>query len=122
MNKQNLNKDLKEFPEIEEVISKLSSLREDMLSMATESEDLLQNCCPSYLSSAQNLLYYLALRSHDIEALQVSLGDIGLSSLGRTELNVLASVDTVLTLLHQWGKQGLELSQVEFKALETKDG
>ena len=49
MNKQNLNKSLKRFPEIENIISKLSALREDMLKMAAESENLLQNFCQSFM-------------------------------------------------------------------------
>ena len=113
---------LKQLASIEDLISKLSAIREDMLSMATEFEDLLQNCCPDYLASAKNLLYYLALRSHDIQSLQVSLGDIGLSSLGRSEHNVLASIDAVLDLLHLLVKQSYNPSPMELPPLDIKDG
>jgi pyruvate kinase len=64
----------------------------------------------------------MALRSHDIRSLQVSLGDIGLSSLGRTEFNVLASVDAVLELLHQWVNKSMNSSLMELPAFEIKDG
>ena len=113
---------LKQLAVIEDLINKLSAIREDMFSMATEFEDLLQNCCPDYLASAKNLLYYLALRSHDIKSLQVSLGDIGLSSLGRSEHNVLASIDAVLDLLNQWVKQAYNPSPMELPSLDIKDG
>ena len=52
-------------------------------------------------ASARNLLHYLALRRHDLRDLQVGLSRIGLSSLGRTEANVLAGLDAVLVTLHR---------------------
>ena len=42
--------------------------------------------------SARNLVHYLALRRHDIRPLQVELSALGLSSLGRLEAHVLASI------------------------------
>ncbi|MEJ5220696.1 MAG: hypothetical protein WHT63_01655, partial [Tepidiforma sp.] len=45
--------------------------------------------------SASNLLAYRALRTRDIAAVQVALADIGLSSLGRLEPNVLDSLEHV---------------------------
>lgn len=45
--------------------------------------------------SAANLLAYRALRTRDIAAVQVALADIGLSSLGRLEPNVLDSLEHV---------------------------
>lgn len=49
--------------------------------------------------SALNLLHYLALRRHDLRPLQESLSAAGLSSLGRAESHVLASVAAVRSLL-----------------------
>jgi pyruvate kinase len=49
--------------------------------------------------SASNLLHYLALRRHDIRALQERLAALGLSSLGRTEAHVLSAVGAVLNVL-----------------------
>src|SRR5512134_947544 len=51
--------------------------------------------------SAKNLLHYLALRQRDIRGLQERLASLGLSSLGRTESNVLASVNAVLAILYE---------------------
>lgn len=45
--------------------------------------------------SAANLLAYRALRNRDISDLQVALADLGLSSLGRLEPNVLDSLEQV---------------------------
>jgi pyruvate kinase len=46
-------------------------------------------------TSAANLLAYRALRSRDIADIQVALADLGLSSLGRLEPNVLDSLEQV---------------------------
>lgn len=57
---------------------------------------------PSSLGSARNLARYLALRRHDLTALQAALGAYGLSSLGRCEAHVgetLAAVRGALACL-----------------------
>ena len=51
--------------------------------------------------SACNLLHYLALRSFDIQELQGHLASLGLSSLGRTEAHVMASLQAVLNVLYR---------------------
>ncbi len=51
-------------------------------------------------ASARNLLQYLALRGHDLREVQESLVAQGLSSLGRAEGHVQASVDAVLDALN----------------------
>lgn len=58
---------------------------------------------PDYLESARNLVHYLALRKDDIRDLQQSLAALGLSSLGRAERNVLASVTAVQAALRSLG-------------------
>lgn len=52
-----------------------------------------------FLESAQNLAAYLALRSEDLRGLQRDLATLGLSSLGRAEAHVLASLDAVIAAL-----------------------
>ncbi|OBS07988.1 pyruvate kinase [Acidihalobacter prosperus] len=49
--------------------------------------------------SALNLAHYLALRRHDLRPLQARLADLGLSSLGRSEGHVRATLDAVLAVL-----------------------
>jgi pyruvate kinase len=53
----------------------------------------------AYSESQRNLLHYLELRRHDLRPLQQELSMLGLSSLGRAESHVLASIDAVLTAL-----------------------
>ncbi len=50
---------------------------------------------------ARNLAHYLALRSHELNELQLRLSTYGLSSLGRSEADVLASLDALLTTLRR---------------------
>jgi len=50
---------------------------------------------PNFQASARNLVAYLAMRQTDIRDLQQQLAYLGLSSLGRAERNVQASIRTV---------------------------
>jgi pyruvate kinase len=57
--------------------------------------DSLGQVHPDFHTSARNLIAYLALRHVDIRELQEKLALLGLSSLGRAEKNVIASIRTV---------------------------
>jgi pyruvate kinase len=61
----------------------------------------LEEVHANYRDSARNLLHYLALRRRDLRPLQLRLAALGLSSLGRAESHVLATVDAVLDVLHR---------------------
>jgi pyruvate kinase len=87
--------------EIESVLKALADIRTDMVANRVRSRPLLADIHPNYHSSAQNLLHYLALRRHDMRPLQQRLAALGLSSLGRAESHVLATVDKVLEVLHR---------------------
>lgn len=54
---------------------------------------------PDHRADATNLLHYLALRQHDVRHLQRQLGELGLSSLGRCEPYVLATLRSVRAAL-----------------------
>jgi pyruvate kinase len=82
-------------------IDKLWSLRESMLEYEKILAPWLQQVHPSYRKSARNLIHYLAMRRNDLRELQGELARMGLSSLGRAESHVLASVDKVLGILHK---------------------
>ena len=56
---------------------------------------------PEYRDSAANLVHYLALRDADIRDLQEDLAILGLSSLGRAERNVMATLRAVRRALRQ---------------------
>lgn len=54
---------------------------------------------PEFMASARNLACYLGLRRADLHALQPRLSEFGLSSLGRSEPNVMACIDAVIASL-----------------------
>ena len=54
---------------------------------------------PDFQASALNLTQYLALRRQDLRGLQMRLSELGLSSLGRSEAHIQASIQAVLALL-----------------------
>ena len=67
---------------------------------------------PERLESAQNLLHYLALRHEDIRPLQDKLTRLGLSSLGRVEPHVLATINAVLRNLYLLNGQDEKLADI----------
>lgn len=74
----------------------LHALRERMLALVESLMPLIQRVPEPKRASARNLVHYLAFRRHDLRRLQRVLSLRGLSSLGRSEAAVLASVDAVL--------------------------
>jgi pyruvate kinase len=64
-------------------------------------------------------LHYLALRRHDLRGLQIRLAALGLSSLGRAESHVLATLDAVLAVLNKlvdpsWQPCSQEVAVIDF--------
>lgn len=82
------------------LIEQLSDIRVAMLSLEEQFTPQIRELDASALTSARNLVHYLAFRQFDIRRLQEALASLGLSSLGRTEAHVLASVERVLAMLH----------------------
>ncbi|WP_291864635.1 pyruvate kinase [Accumulibacter sp.] len=74
-------------------------LREDAMAIEDELDDRLRLVAPECAASARNLAHYLAVRRVDIRILQRELGRLGLSSLGRMEAHVMASLDNVADVL-----------------------
>jgi len=84
---------------VEQALSELTHIRADMVANESRTQPHLAEIHTNYRDSARNLLHYLALRRRDLRPLQRSLAAMGVSSLGRAESNVLASVDAVLRVL-----------------------
>lgn len=87
--------------EITALHDRLSGLRRDIV---RDAAFLMSDWRPAlqdgdFLKSADNLAHYLALRRSDLSALQPQLQRLGLSTLGRCEPHVLASLDAVLAAL-----------------------
>lgn len=84
---------------LERVDMQLESIRARAIRFEDRHADALAAVHPQYRDSARNLVHYLALRQVDIRNLQQDLAVLGLSSLGRAERNVLASIAAVRAAL-----------------------
>jgi len=86
--------------ELKRLIEELETIRRSALELEAEALPSSEALHPTYTQSARNLLHYLALRRQELRPIQKRLSAFGLSSLGRTEAHVLASIDRVLETLH----------------------
>jgi pyruvate kinase len=94
--------------DLADVLEHLLKIRTEMVAGEQVPRALLDAIHVNYRRSARNLLHYLALRRHDLRPLQLRLAALGLSSLGRAESCVLATVDAVLGVLHRLGQRAWE--------------
>ncbi|GAA4380170.1 pyruvate kinase [Agromyces bauzanensis] len=81
------------------VAARLDALHDDLLRATGHAGAAVADAHPDNRGSAQNLAQYVELRQHDIRPLQESLAELGLSSLGRTEPHVLATLEAVRVAL-----------------------
>jgi pyruvate kinase len=84
-----------------QLLRELVHLRDQVSRFERDYSEKLTGLHSHYRYSAINLLHYLALRQHDLRALQEQLAILGLSSLGRAESHVMVNLDTVCKSLHQ---------------------
>ena len=84
----------------EELITELENLRQAMAEEAAAGAEVILGLPPERQRSAENLLHYLAVGKQDLESLQVRLASLGLSSLGRSEAHVMATLNSVLHNLY----------------------
>lgn len=85
--------------EAKQLIQELNRIRQSAIDLEAEREPSLQRIHPTYEQSARNLLHYIALRRHDLRPLQKRLSALGLSSIGRAESHVMASIKCVMETL-----------------------
>lgn len=85
---------------IERALRSVSQLWLDAIAIEQEYVHELSQIPPLLRESAYNLLHYLAVRRHDIRDLQYELSVLGLSSLGRMEGHVMATLKAVLETLY----------------------
>jgi pyruvate kinase len=87
--------------DFEKMINQLTELQNDLINCWKEVETKLENVEKKALDSSRNLVYYLALRRHDIRKLQNELARYGFSSLGRSESYVMMNINKILKSLHK---------------------
>jgi len=105
---------LRERRIMKEVLEELQAIRTKMLADVANNASRLNKIHPNYRQSAENLLHYLVLRRRDRRQLQQRLAMVGLSSLGRSESHVLATIDAVIRAVHRLqGKSSSSLPKEE---------
>jgi pyruvate kinase len=85
---------------LNDLVKRLIEIRQALAESEAALEPGLGRIHPTYLKSARNLAHYIALRHRDIRPLQQELAELGLSSLGRAEAHVMATLDAVLAAVH----------------------
>ena len=85
---------------LDDLIKRLSEIRSSLAESESAFATRVGSIDPTYLKSARNLAHYIALRHRDIRNLQEELAQLGLSSLGRAEAHVMATLDAVLAAVH----------------------
>jgi len=81
------------------LLAAVERLRACALALERERATELERAAPHAREGVCNLLHYLAVRRHDLRPLQRELGRLGLSSLGRMESRVMATLDAVARAL-----------------------
>jgi pyruvate kinase len=105
--------------EIESIRSRLEPIRLEVLHAEQHFREELDRVYSGNLQSARNLVHYMSLRRHDIRELQEDLGRLALSSLGRLESHVVATLDALMALLYKladkkWHGRAIEETFAEF--------
>jgi pyruvate kinase len=83
------------------LVNELDGIMRDLLDYEAKHTARINKLHHSYETSARNLLHYLSLLRHDLFPIRKALSSFGLSSLGRSESHVMASIIAVLRLLNQ---------------------
>jgi pyruvate kinase len=81
--------------ELVRLLGQLDDLLESLEAAEPEWSDWLVAVAPEYRASARNMVHYWAIRQYDLRELQSRLGAFGLSSLGRSEPHVEATLRLV---------------------------
>ena len=108
----------RDAPELCVLEAQVSALRDAMLAAEFEHADEIAAAHLSHRRSAANLVHYVELRNHDIRELQTHLGLMGLSSLGRSEPYVLATIEAVLSVLAIMRNQAPPASRAQISLTE----
>src|SRR3974390_3142905 len=98
--KQRTEREVSRAIRLERAKRGVEKLRRAALATEQEFSAELELVAPLMRESAFNLVHYLAVRRHDVRELQGELERLGLSSLGRMEAHVMASLQAVLRVLY----------------------
>ncbi|WP_036665306.1 pyruvate kinase [Paludibacterium yongneupense] len=105
-----------------ELIAELERLVAASEAIESEFQRELDAVHPSQYESARNLLHYLAMRRIDLRSTQHRLARLGLSSLGRIEAHVQATLVSVLQALCRMARQPLSRCRLPRDPLDFERG
>ncbi len=88
------------------LLDELTALRHDLTAFADRPRSGVDHMDLRYRASGRNLMHYVAMRRRDLRSIQVRLAALGLSSLGRCEAHVLATIDAVVSALRSLTGEG----------------
>ncbi len=91
----------KDIDDFRTLLTEVRALREGVERKGEELRGAWGVATDKPASRALNLSHYIALRGHDLTDLQYRLAARGLSSLGRSEANAAAALDTVIATLRR---------------------
>lgn len=86
--------------DFENLIEQLTELQKDLIDCWKDVKHRFEHFDKKAKDSSRNLVYYVALRRHDIRQLQNDLAHYGFSSLGRSESYVMTNMNKILRSLH----------------------
>ena len=84
---------------LEQLLKRSLAVRDQILQKEHDFAPRIENVADHRQASARNLLQYVSLRQKDLRSLQQELLRRGLSSLGRCEANVQATLNAVIGVL-----------------------
>jgi pyruvate kinase len=108
--------------DLEQLRNSVREIRAQAEAQVASLADELRALHPTQRAAGQNLAHYLALRQHDLRELQRGLASVGLSSLGRAEHCVMATlnaVDHALGCLLGAGDERLPPPAIDFEAADS---
>ncbi|RBP01045.1 pyruvate kinase [Roseiarcus fermentans] len=91
----------KDLDELRALLGEAQALREDIETKGAELRREWGPAADGAASRAINLSHYISLRAHDLNDLQLRLAARGLSSLGRSEAKVAATLDVLIVTLRR---------------------
>src|SRR5512144_340608 len=108
--------------DLRDLLHDVLALRDYVIKSAAQELERYKAYYPDgrFSSSALNLAHYLALRRRDLRPLQDRLADVGLSSFGHGEANVLANLNRVIRLLQR--AVGVSAQETELETDEATEG
>jgi pyruvate kinase len=77
------------------------ALHDDIRNAEKEFATEIETTPPNYRRSVINFTHYLNLHRHDFRKIQIRLGQLGLSTLGRLEAHVMAGIETVIAVIER---------------------